>query len=175
MLLVVAVVEVTLGGKGGSTTSDRPGPLASPPVAVVVVEELLVLEVEAVEVVVEELGPGWCLPLIQVWEVWAACLALALASSLSFSAFLALSFSNFFSFSLVAFCNSALAFFMACVCRANFSRTSSWTALIPLPLPVAGTGATAVWVAGTAVGLGGAAARTLPAWAEALARSRATR
>ena len=118
-------MEVPLGGKGVSTTSDGPGPLASPPVAVVVVEELLVLEVEAVEVVVEELGPAWCLPLIQVWEVWAACLALALASSLSFSAFLALSFSSFFSFSIVAFSNSAFALIISLVCRANFSRTSS--------------------------------------------------
>ena len=62
---LVVVAEVSLGGKGVTTTSDGRGPLVSPPV-VVVVEELLVLVVEAVKVVVEELGPGWCLPLIQV-------------------------------------------------------------------------------------------------------------
>ena len=62
----VVVAEVSLGGKGVTTTSDGHGPLVSPPVVVVVEELLLVLVVEAVKVVVEELGPGWCLPLIQV-------------------------------------------------------------------------------------------------------------
>ena len=77
--MVVAVEvpkEVTMGVKGVSTTSDRPGPLASPPVALVVVVELLVLEVEEAE---ERLGTGMCLPLIQVCDVAASCLALALA------------------------------------------------------------------------------------------------
>ena len=122
---------------------------------------------------------AWCLPLIHVCEVLAACLALALANSLSFSAFFSLSFSKHLSFLIVALSRSAFALNLAWVCSASLSLTSSCTALIPLFLPEAGTGAAEVAVVGAAcsvsgTGVGGAAARTLPAWAEALARSSAT-
>ena len=47
---------------------------------------------QVVEEAEEELDPGMCLPLIQVWELAAACLALALACSFSLSNFFSLSF-----------------------------------------------------------------------------------
>ena len=125
---------------------------------------------------------GACLPLIQVCKLDAACLALALATSLSFSFFFSLSFSSFLSFSFVALSSSALARLMASVCLASFCLTSSCMASIPFPPPlVAGTGAAAAaFVAAgivrpvTGTEVGGAAASTLPVWAEALARSSAT-
>ena len=162
--------EVTLGGKGVSTTSDGPGPLASPPVALVVVVELLVLEVEEAE---RRLGTGMCLPLIQVCDVAAACLALALACSPSLALFLSFSFCSFCSFSLAALSNSSLAFLIWRVCFASFLLISSWALRIGAAAE-GGTGAVAVAVAVVA-GVDTAPARTLPAWAEALACSSATR
>ena len=68
---------------------------------------------------------GTCLPLIQVCEFAAACLALALAISLSFSRFFSLSLSSFLSFSSVALSSSAFALLIALVCLASFCLTSS--------------------------------------------------
>ena len=120
--------------------------------AVVVEEEgAKVLGAQAVEEAEEELDPGTCLPLIQVWALAAACLALALACSFSLSNFLSLSFCSFFSFSSVALSSSALAFFIFSVCLASFCLTSSWMARIPLCPPlVAWTGAAAGAGAGAA-------------------------
>ena len=178
MVVVVVEVpeEVTLGGKGVTTTSDGRGPLASPPVALavlVVVVTLLVLEVEEAEGREGRLVTGMCLPLIQVCEVAAACLALALACSLSLALFLSFSFCSFCSFSLAALSNSSLAFLIWRVCFASFLLISSWALRIGAAAE-GGTGAMAVAVAVVA-GVDTARARTLPAWAEALARSSATR
>ena len=126
-------------------------------VVVEVAAEEEVTEVEGAEAVVldrleeaeEEVEAGSCLvclPLIHVWAFLAACLALALPLSLSFSSSL-----SFFS---VTLSSSAFAFFMATVCLASFSLTSSLISRIPFCPPlVAGTGAAGGTGSGVAAGV----------------------
>ena len=96
-------------------------------VVVVVVEEegAKVVGAQVGEEAEEELDAGICLPLIQVWAVEAACLALALACSVSLTIFFSLSCWSFLSFSCVALSSSALASFIYAVCLCSFFLTSS--------------------------------------------------
>ena len=168
--LLKEVEVVALGGRGVTTTLDGRGPPVSPPIALVVVVELLVLVVvdeeregaeDEVPWVVEEavaevLAAGKCLPLIQVCAVAAAFLALALACSCSLACFLSFSAFNFFSFSLVTLSSSSFAFIICALSFRSFLLTSSCVSNISVCLAGALSGAG---------GLSGALARTLPAWA----------
>ena len=114
-------------------------------VKVIVVDEAQELAEEGVAQVVEvAVAAGKCLPLIHVWAVAAALLALALACSSSLAFFLAFSALSFSSFSLVTRSSSSLAFIICSLSLRSFLLTSSWVSRNTLFLAGALSGALAV-------------------------------